>query len=152
MERPSGFVKVAARPAADEAGTLSSLDKRSERSPKKATYTVQPGETLWGVARKHSVDVDQLAKWNQMPVTTNVKSGQALVVWSKDAGRKLPMMEAGIKPMQSINKYTVKEGDTLFSISRRFNVSVTDLRKWNGSNVEKQIQPGKFITVQRDKD
>jgi membrane-bound lytic murein transglycosylase D len=121
----------------------------SERSPKKAIYTVQPGETLWAVARKHSVDVDQLAKWNQFPVTTNVKAGQNLVVWSKDAGRKLPFVESGIRPSQSI-RYVIQEGDTLFSISRRFNVSVTDLRKWNGSNIEKQIQPGRNITVQRD--
>lgn len=118
---------------------------------KKGSYTVQPGETLWAVARKHSVDVGQLAKWNNFSEKTAVKAGQTLVVWNKDAAKKLTLVKAGFHPpSQSINNYTVREGDTLFSISRRFKVSVADLRKWNGSNVEKQMQPGRNITVQKD--
>lgn len=119
---------------------------------KKGAYTVQPGETLWAVARKHSVDVEQLAKWNNIPETTAVRAGQTLTVWNKDAAKKLPMVKAGFHPptqSQSTN-YTIHQGDTLFSISKRFKVSVADLRKWNGSNLEKQIQPGKSITVQKD--
>jgi membrane-bound lytic murein transglycosylase D len=127
-----------------------SIERAADRSSgKKATYTVQRGETLWAVARKHSVDVEQLAKWNNFSERTAVRAGQTLVVWNKDAGKKLPLMNAGFRPSQSI-KYTVREGDTLFSISRRFKVTVADLRKWNGSNIEKHIQPGKNITVQKD--
>lgn len=132
----------------------SAADKASDHtSGKKGSYVVQPGETLWAVARKHSVDVEQLAKWNNFSDQTQVKAGQNLVVWNKDAGKKLVMASAGIKPSQSIsNNYTVRQGDTLFSISKRFKVSMAELRKWNGSNVEKQIQPGKSITVQNEKD
>lgn len=127
------------------------LERPAERSTKKQTYTVQPGETLWAVARKHSVGVVQLAKWNGFPETTAVKAGQTLLVWSNDAGKKLTFVSSGIRSSQSI-KYTVREGDTLFSISRRFKVSVADLRKWNGSNIERQMQPGKNITVQFEND
>ncbi|SMF93982.1 membrane-bound lytic murein transglycosylase D [Methylomagnum ishizawai] len=128
-------------------------DKFRDAGSKKGNYTVQPGETLWAVARKHSVDVGQLAKWNNISEQTQVKAGQNLVVWGKDAGKKLVMASAGIRPSQSIKSYTIKAGDTLFSISRRFNVSVAELRKWNGgSSLDKQIQPGKNITVQNEKD
>lgn len=127
------------------------LERASERSAKKQTYIVQPGETLWAVARKHSVGVGQLAKWNGFPETTAVKAGQTLLMWNNDAGKKLTLVSSGIRSSQSI-KYTVREGDTLFSISRRFKVSVADLRKWNGTNVEKQMQPGRNITVQLDSD
>jgi membrane-bound lytic murein transglycosylase D len=112
---------------------------------------VQRGETLWAVARKHSVDVEQLAKWNNFSPKTAVKAGQTLIVWNKDAGKKLPPVQTAIRPSQS-SRYTVREGDTLFSISRRFRVSVADLRKWNGSNIEKYMQPGKNITVLSEKD
>ena len=132
---------------------LTSMEERPrDSSSKKGSYTVQPGETLWAVARKHSVDVGQLAKWNNFSEQTQVKAGQNLVVWNKDAGKKLVMANSGIRPSQSISSYTVREGDTLFSISKRFKVSMTDLRKWNGSNIEKQIQPGRNITVQHEKD
>ena len=97
------------------------------------------------------VPVSQLAKWNNFSEQTRVQTGQSLVVWNKDAGKKLVLAHSGIRPTQSIKSYTVKPGDTLFSISKRFNVSMADLRKWNGSNVEKQIQPGKNITVQHEK-
>lgn len=128
-------------------------DKFRDPGSKKGNYTVQPGETLWAVARKHSVDVGQLAKWNNISEQTQVKAGQNLVVWGKDAGKKLVMVNSGIRPSQSIKSYTIKAGDTLFSISRRFNVSVAELRKWNGgSSLDKQIQPGKNITVQNEKD
>jgi membrane-bound lytic murein transglycosylase D len=130
----------------------SAADKADHTSGKKGAYVVQPGETLWAVARKHSVDVEQLAKWNNFSDQTQVKAGQNLVVWNKDAGKKLVMASSGIRPSQSISNYTVRQGDTLFSISKRFKVSMTELRKWNGSNVEKQIQPGKSITVQNEKD
>lgn len=121
-------------------------DKTQERGTKKTSYSVLPGETLWAVARKHAVDVGQLAKWNDFSENTKVQAGQRLVVWNKDAAKKLPPVAVGIRSSQASN-YTVREGDTMFSISRRFKVSVADLRKSNGWKTDKQIQAGKNITV-----
>jgi membrane-bound lytic murein transglycosylase D len=118
---------------------------------KQSTYTVQEGDTLWSIAKKHAVDVGQLAKWNGLSTKKGVKAGQNLVLWNKDAAKKLPIASSGIKSSQSIS-YVIRQGDTLFSISKRFKVSVADLRKWNGSKIEKQIQPGTSIMVQVEKD
>jgi membrane-bound lytic murein transglycosylase D len=123
----------------------------SRTAAKKAIYTVQRGETLWAVARKHSIDVKLLAKWNNFSERTAVKAGQTLVVWNKEAAKKSFPAEAATRSPPT-SRYTVREGDTLFSISRRFKVSVAELRKWNGSNVEKQMQPGRNITVLLEKD
>jgi len=118
---------------------------------KRSTYTVQGGDTLWSIAKKNSIDVEQLVKWNNLSAKNGVKVGQNLVLWNKDAAKKLAIASSGIKPSQSTN-YTVRQGDTLFSISKRFKVSVADLRKWNGSKIEKRIQPGTSIMVQLEKD
>lgn len=82
--------KLAGKTAGLSGLTTSGLvaEKAVERLGKRTAYTVQPGETLWAVARKHSVGPYQLAQWNQIPVTTNVRAGQSLVVWNKDVGRK----------------------------------------------------------------
>jgi len=125
--------------------------KLVEASSKQSTYTVQEGDTLWSIAKKHSVDVEQLAKWNDLSAKKGVKAGHNLVLWNKDAAKKLPIASSGIKSSQSIS-YVIRQGDTLFSISKRFKVSVADLRKWNGSKIEKQIQPGTSIMVQVEKD
>ena len=122
----------------------------SSRSSKKAGYLVQGGDTLYSIARKHSVDVEQLRKWNHLK-GREIQSGQTLVVWDKDAAKKLTAAASGIKASQSI-KYTVRQGDSLFGISKKFNVSVSDLRKWNGTKVDKHFKPGTNLTVSTDKD
>jgi peptidoglycan lytic transglycosylase D len=43
--------------------------------------------------------------------------------------------------------YTVKRGDNLTSIAKRFNVSLTDIRRWNNINIKKLIHPGDKIVV-----
>jgi membrane-bound lytic murein transglycosylase D len=46
----------------------------------------------------------------------------------------------------SIN-YTVKQGDSLAQISRKFNVSIADLRKWNPPAISNALTPGKKLKV-----
>ncbi|WP_347259026.1 LysM peptidoglycan-binding domain-containing protein, partial [Methylocaldum sp.] len=148
--KPSGKVIGKIR-GGDSVAAVSAKGKSAESLNKRSTYTVQPGDTLWSIARKHSVDVEQLAKWNGVSAKTGVKAGQNLVLWNKDAAKKLAIASSGIKSSQSIS-YTIRQGDTLFSISKRFKVSVADLRKWNGSKIEKHIQPGTSIMVQVERD
>ncbi|CAI8829857.1 LysM peptidoglycan-binding domain-containing protein [Methylocaldum szegediense] len=156
--KPNGKVvsangKIVSKIRSENSVALASASRKPAASlGKQSTYTVQAGDTLWSIAKKNSVDVEQLAKWNGLSVKNGVvKAGQTLVLWNKDAGKKLAIASSGIKPSQSI-RYTVQQGDTLFSISKRFKVSVADLRKWNGSKVEKHIQPGTSIMVQVERD
>jgi membrane-bound lytic murein transglycosylase D len=44
-------------------------------------------------------------------------------------------------------KYTVKKGDTLYSISKKFNVAVDDLVAWNGKSKKSVIYPGDVLVV-----
>jgi membrane-bound lytic murein transglycosylase D len=43
--------------------------------------------------------------------------------------------------------YTVKQGDSLAQISRKFNVSIADLRKWNPPAISNSLTPGKKLKV-----
>ena len=56
------------------------LSSPADVTTRKVAYSVQKGETLYSVARKHSVNVAQLAKWNSIPMTTEVQAGQKLLV------------------------------------------------------------------------
>jgi murein DD-endopeptidase MepM/ murein hydrolase activator NlpD len=55
---------------------------------KSSVYSVEKGETLYAVARKYSVDVAQLAKMNNIAMTTQVQAGQKLVVTDGQASKK----------------------------------------------------------------
>jgi LysM repeat protein len=43
--------------------------------------------------------------------------------------------------------YTVRDGDTVFSISKQFQVSVTQLKSWNGLNRRHQIRAGQRLVM-----
>jgi membrane-bound lytic murein transglycosylase D len=127
--------------------------RAGSKTGKRSSYAVEAGDSLISIARKTGVDVEQLKKWNGLTGKTPIKSGQTLVVWDKDSAKKLPMAGAGagIKSSQSL-KYTVKQGDSLFAISRKFNVTLADLRRWNGPNLDKQFKPGLNLTISRARD
>jgi len=80
------------------------------------TYTVKSGDTLYSIARKYNISVNDLKRANNL--TSNTLSiNQELII-----------------PTSSTNTnqtYTVKSGDTLYSIARKYNISVNDLKSLN---------------------
>ncbi len=79
-------------------------------------YTVQKGDSLWLIAQKNNIPVDTLIKFNNL-TSTILQIGQQL---------KVPNTNTS-----STNVYTVKKGDTLWSIARENNITVDELKKLN---------------------
>lgn len=82
-------------------------------------YTVQSGDSLWNIAKRYGVSVDELKKANNL-------SSNLLTI-----GQKL------IIPGENFNnhqKYVVQSGDSLWKIANKYNVSVDDLIKLNNLN------------------
>ncbi|KQU21933.1 hypothetical protein ASG61_24260 [Bacillus sp. Leaf75] len=93
------------------------------------TYHVEKGDTLWKVAQKHSVSVDELKDANNL--TSNI-----------------------IYPNQELNVATIKEmthkvqqGNTLWSISQQYGVTVDQIKEWNGLKSD-LIYPGEQLKIQ----
>lgn len=80
-------------------------------------YTVKAGDNLYNIARKFNTTVDELINLNNL-TTTNLSIGQQI---------KLPQGEE----QTEYDTYTVLEGDSLYSIANKFNVSVNDLIDYN---------------------
>ena len=66
--------------------------------------------------------------------------GQKLVVWLDGDSDKLNSITRKLT-------YTVRNGDSLSRIANRFNVKISDLRKWNNLEGKKYLQPGQTLTV-----
>ena len=78
------------------------------------------GDNLYSIARKFNTNVDDLKKLNNL--TNNTLSiGQKLVI------KSIPNTIGN----NTSNKYIVKNGDTLYSIARKYNISVDKLKKYN---------------------
>lgn len=82
-------------------------------------YVVKKGDTLWSIASANNVSVTDLMKYNNL-TSSSLSLGQVL---------KIPSSEVPITPTD--NTYTVVSGDSLWSIAKKFNVSVTEIRNLN---------------------
>ena len=81
------------------------------------TYTVKKGDTLYSIAKKFNLTVNELKSINNL--TTDILSiGQVLNV--KPSNVDIPKIEENII-------YTVKKGDTLYAISRKYNIPVSEI-------------------------
>lgn len=116
-----------------------------KRAEHKIVHTVESGDTLWDIAMAHKVGVRQLAKWNKMAPTDNLKIGSNLVIWTD----QVPVPDASSPVMRNI-VYTVRSGDSLARIASRFRVRVSDLTNWNNLNQNKYLQPGQKLKIKVD--
>lgn len=89
-------------------------------------YVVKSGDSLWSIAKKFNISVDELKQMNDL--SSNLLSiGQIL---------KIRRLEEEIPSVEYII-YTVKAGDSLYAIGRSYNISVEELKTYNSltSNV-----------------
>lgn len=95
-------------------------------------YTIRRGDTLIGIARTYGVSVQQLRGWNGLG-SDRIYPGHELAI----------QMPAG----QTVSSYTVRRGDSLYSIAQRFGVTVDQLVTWNGISRRATLYPGNRLTI-----
>lgn len=81
------------------------------------THVVQSGETLFTIARQYDLPVGDIRRWNQL-----------------QDDKLTPGTELKIGPpiREDATTHTVQQGETLFAISRQYDVTVAELQAWNG--------------------
>ena len=76
-------------------------------------YRVVSGDTLYSIANRYGVSVDELKRINNLP-NNNLSISQVI---------KVPVLDTTV--------YIVKSGDTLYSIAREYNVTPNDIMSFN---------------------
>ena len=85
----------------------------------------------------------QLTKWNNKAPADTLHLGQKLVVFTKGKST------SSNKRVRTIN-YKIRSGDSLWKISKKFNVSVAQVREWNGLSDRTLLKPGQNLTLHID--
>ncbi|WP_395144424.1 LysM peptidoglycan-binding domain-containing protein [Moraxella atlantae] len=112
------------------------------------TYTVQAGDTLTGIAAKYDLSIGDLARFNNIPVTYQVRTQQKLsLVPSKNPDKPASTASNSGSSKVATSQYTVQTGDTLIGIADRLSVSADDIAALNDFNAQHRVQLGQTINV-----
>jgi membrane-bound lytic murein transglycosylase D len=118
-------------------------------------YRVRSGDYLGKIANKYGVRVSDIKRWNGLR-NNNLRIGQRLTIYPKNANfssasktnnAKSTKKKKSNRIADSNATYTVKQGDTLWSISRKFeNVTVQNLKKINNLRGN-SLKPGMVLKI-----
>ncbi|OCA86258.1 peptidoglycan endopeptidase [Bacillus sp. FJAT-27986] len=104
----------------------------TERSISSKTYTIKSGDTLSAIAAKHSTTVSKLKSWNDLK-NDLIYPGQIIKVAEGASGSSSSTnhSSSGSTSVSTNQTYTVKSGDTLSKIARKYSTTVSQLMSWN---------------------
>ena len=129
-------------------GIQDSVGTKTEAGKTFIQYLVSPGETIYRISTSYGVSISELLEIN--PTLENgLKVGQVLLIPFRPT---LQHKEQGATEIHVQNNessevvHTVQPGETLYSLSRKYKVSVGDLLKWNGM----ELQAGQKIVVNKE--
>lgn len=164
-------VEQVANPAAERVAQLEKTEKPSRQdtakndNQTKKFHKVRAGESLFAIAKKYDVSIKDLADWNNLKAKSSIQTGTKLVVLVEEAdvvdsprsSKKSKNKSSKVANQQSDSpkknkkermkriSYEVKRGDTLYSISQRYNVSISQIKTWNKTS--NNLKPGQDLVI-----
>ncbi|MCS6974896.1 MAG: LysM peptidoglycan-binding domain-containing protein [Cyclobacteriaceae bacterium] len=91
-------------------------------------HKVSEKETLFSISRQYQVTVDEIKQWNNLTDNTLAVGQELIIRKSVQPSDTRPVTP---QPMEVRTVHTVAAGETLFSISRRYGVTVEQIKQWN---------------------
>lgn len=119
---------------------------------KAIVHEVGEKETLYGIAKKYNVTVSDLEQWNKSALEGGLKKGQQIFVSkpSSTQEKSLSTIVSDTKPKiatkTALSEYEVQPKETLYSLTKKFNISQEDLIKLNPDLLE-GVKIGMILNV-----
>lgn len=117
---------------------------------KKITHAVAAGENPTTIARKYGVSTTDLLSWNKLTGSSYIRVGDKLTVYVGDgAPVKMAAMAPADVPEQRTVTHVVTNGQSPWTIAKRYNVTVDDLIKWNNWNKNHVLRVGDKVIIKQ---
>lgn len=127
--------------------TSSYGDITTKNSSNLTYYKVNPGETIGQIAEKFKVKISDIQNWNNLS-SNKIIAGSRLKIYSSTS-----VNDIDVEPVKNSNNsagtHIIKRGETISSIANLYNVSVSDLRKWNNLD-DDNIRAGDKLIISSD--
>lgn len=117
-----------------------------------SAYTVVKGDSLWSIAKSHHLTVGELAEANSLSANATLRLGQRLVVPGKSTVAPAVTASAAAEPpaprapAEAVT-HTVKAGETLGAIARKYQVTVGEIATANNITDPGKIRPGRELII-----
>lgn len=121
----------------------SQIKRETKNRGDKLVYTVKTGDSLWSISRAFDVTVSQIRRWNNIRSRRLIHPGKKLVMYPPQTAA--PATAA--KSATASRQHKVRRGDTLYSIAKRYGVSISDLRRWNQMSPRSVLKAGATLKI-----
>lgn len=117
------------------------------------SYKVNKGDTLYSISRKYQITVAELRAANNLSENDVLKAGQKLIIPEADISTAVALSgnnnNKSDSPVNTSNttEIEVKKGDTLYSLSKKYGLTVADLLAINNLDSSSVIKVGQKLKV-----
>lgn len=153
---PASYQVVAQKPRTSESEPVKQADL-SGQDCRKVVHVVRKGDSLWRISQRYGVSVASLCEWNGKHRSSRLHPGQKIVVWLKEnpAKEEEPPQMVKAQPADADVDgqeiwYTVRAGDSLWEIAKRYGVTVAQISRWNRINARQTIRPGLRLRIYKE--
>jgi len=132
---------VAVVPTVVDSAAATSI-KVTPPAENRGEHVVKAGETVYGIAKQYGLGVMDIVTWNSLNLQEGIKPGQVLkLVESQPVEKAEPTVQKNIEIV-----HVVKSTDTLYSVARKYNVTIQELMEWNGKK-DFTLAVGEKLTI-----
>lgn len=129
--------KVAQRTPRKPVKKASAYKKTTNTKSRVILYQVKRGDTLGKIANQYKVSINDLKKWNNLKNKSTILLGEKLRIYAN-------------QPAPATLTYTVKKGDTLYSLAKRFNTTIQTILTYNNLKSGNHLLVGKRIVIPKN--
>jgi len=150
--RKNAAKAVKAAPVSATATTPTTSNKATDKKELEqfTTHKVEKGQTIYSICKQYQVDKATLLKLNPS-LSSGLQVGEEIKVPAKKAKAKAETAVATTKTSTpektSFVEHVVVAKETLFSISRKYSVSVDDITKYNKEELKNGLQTGLHLKI-----
>ena len=139
--RRSNFIRAGKTLKIPQSGYMRSAPKPVVKTaiPASGTHYVRKGDSLWIIAKRYGTTVEKIRSENSLS-SNNLHIGQALTI----PGFKT----APLPDTSQLNTYSVKSGDSPYTIARKHNMALERLLLINKLNPRSKIFPGQQLYIE----
>ncbi|MFL5319396.1 MAG: LysM peptidoglycan-binding domain-containing protein [Myxococcaceae bacterium] len=150
--RPEDEIPAGSQQKTSNAALAGTVKTEKVDGKTKVTYGVASGDSLWTIAQRFNCAVDELRTWNMLPKQKRgLKVGQLLTIWPGPAAAPIKDSAPVVAKAQTAGPggktHQLAEGESLWSVSQKYGVSVDDLKKWNHISDNRTLKVGQQLTL-----